>query len=214
MKIARFQFNMFGVNTYVVWSQTTKECMVIDPGMFSPDENISFDNFIREEGLTIKYLVNTHLHLDHCFGNNHVANKYGVKTLAHPDDHFFGHGLLQQLTMFGIKTSNISDINDIEPLTADSTLRLGDETISVIHVPGHSPGGIALYSPLDEWAIVGDSVFAGGGIGRTDLQGGDYRTLLNSIETRIFSLPDSVTLLPGHGPESTVKEEKSINPYV
>lgn len=214
MKIAKFQFNMFGVNTYVVWSPATRECMVVDPGMISSEERKVFDEFISKNDLKIKYLVNTHLHLDHCFGNNHITNKYGVKTLAHPDDHFLGHGLKRQMALFGINYPDISDITEIDPLTDDMVLTLGDESVTVISVPGHSPGGVALYAPNDAWVIAGDAVFAGGGIGRTDLEGGDYKTLISSISNKLFTLPDSVMILSGHGPASTVKEEKNVNPYI
>ncbi len=214
MKIAKFQFNMFGTNCYVVWSPKTMECMIVDPGMITPAENEAIDSFIADELLKVKYLVNTHLHLDHCFGNNHIAEKYGVTTMAHKADHFLGATLKQQSMLFGIKDPAIRDISQIEALSSDAEILLGDEIIRVIHVPGHSPGGIALYAPADGWIIVGDTIFAGGGIGRTDLTGGDYRTLIDSIENRLFTLPLCTSVLPGHGSSSTIEQEINSNPYV
>lgn len=214
MKIARFQFNMFGVNTYVVWSPDSKECMIVDPGMISADECEQLDSFIENEGLKVKYLVNTHLHLDHCFGNCHVSQKYGVVTMAHPEDYHLGNTIKAQSSLFGLNLPNISDITEFEPLTEESVLSIGDEIINIIHVPGHSPGGIALYAQADEWVIVGDSIFAGGGIGRTDLPGGEYRTLINSIADKLFTLPGTVCVLSGHGPTSTIEAERTNNPYV
>lgn len=204
---------MFGENCFLVWSPETKECMVVDPGMISTAEYEAIDGVIAREGLTVKYLVNTHLHLDHCFGNNHIASTYGVRTLAHPADISLGSGVSSQAEMFGIRNPSIENITDIQPLTEGTVLTLGNEKIEVIHVPGHSPGGIALYAPADGWVISGDSLFKGS-IGRTDLPGGDHRQLIESISEKLLSLPDSTTVLPGHGPATTISEEKRTNPYL
>ena len=214
MKIAKFQFNMFVENCYVVWSQQTLECMIVDPGMITSAEQEKLDAFIEKEGLKVKYLINTHLHLDHCFGNNHITDKYGVKTIAHADDHFLGSTLKQQSAIFGINNPEIRDIEQMQTLADGAELKLGEESIQILHVPGHSPGGIALFAENDGWVIVGDTIFAGGGIGRTDLAGGDYQTLINSIENKLFSLPGATMVLPGHGPSSTIEEEMNLNPYI
>lgn len=213
MKIVKFQFNMFGENCYVVYSPSSRECMIVDPGMLAPAEFEAIDGFIAREGLSVKYLVNTHMHLDHCFGNNYVSSKYGVATLAHPDDHFLGKALRHEAEMFGIRNHDIEDVEHMEPLTPGTVLTLGEEKVEVIHVPGHSPGGIALYAPQDGWVITGDSLFAGS-IGRTDLPGGDHRQLIESVTRRLLSLPDSTTVLPGHGPASTIARERVSNPYL
>lgn len=213
MKIVKFQFNMFGENCFVVWSPQSRECMIVDPGMISTAENEAIDAFIAREGLTVKYLVNTHLHLDHCFGNAHVSAAYGVKTRAHMADAPFGSGLKAQARMFGITDAPLADLTEIEPLADGTVLTLGDERIEVIHVPGHSPGGIALYAPADGWAISGDSLFRGS-IGRTDLAGGDYGQLIRSVTDRLLTLPDATRVLPGHGEFTTIGDEKTSNPYL
>lgn len=213
MKIVKFQFNMFGENCYVVYSPQSKECIIVDPGMLTTSELEAIDGFIAAERLTVKYLVNTHLHLDHCFGNNHIAHKYGVTTLAHPDDHFLGKSVKHEAAMFGIKNADVHDIEKLQPLTPGTLLVLGNEKVEVIHVPGHSPGGIALYAPDDGWVITGDSLFRGS-IGRTDLPGGDYRQLVESVNDKLMSLPDSVIVLPGHGPATTIGDERNTNPYL
>lgn len=207
MKIAKFTFNMFGVNCFVVWNPQTREAMVVDPGMLVPAENQALDGFIAREGLTVKYVVNTHLHLDHCFGNAHMAETYGVTPLAHPADHRLGGDLRGQARMFGLPDSQVREPGEFAPLTPGTVLTLGSERVEVRHVPGHSPGGIALYAPQDGWVIVGDAIFAGGGMGRTDLPGGDYSRLVNAISTELFSLPSSTKVLPGHGPATTIAAE-------
>lgn len=213
MKIVKFRFNMFGENCYVVWSTDTKECMIVDPGMLNTAENEAIDGFIASEGLTVKYLVNTHLHLDHCFGNNHVAEKYCVTTHAHPADHALGRDIRNQAAAFGIKDSSVTDIDKFEPLTDGTVLTLGKEEIRVIHVPGHSEGGIALYAPADRWVISGDSLFKGS-IGRTDLPGGDHSKLVKAVTDKLLTLPDATMVLPGHGPVTSISEEKRTNPYL
>lgn len=213
MKIVKFQFNMFGQNCYLVYSPGSRECMIVDPGMLSVAEEEALDGFIASHGLTVKYLVNTHLHLDHCFGNNHVSRQYGVTALAHPEDHFLGSLVRQEAANFGIKDPGIRNLESLAPLTPGTVLTLGDEKIEVIHVPGHSPGGIALHAPHDGWVITGDSLFRGS-IGRTDLPGGDYRQLVKAVTDGLLTLPDETTVLPGHGPSSTIGEERRTNPYL
>lgn len=200
---------MFAANCFVVWNPETKECMVVDPGMLNSAENQAIDAFIATNGLSVKYVVNTHLHLDHCFGNAHMARKYGVTPLAHPADHPLGAGLDAQARMFGIFDLEVDAPEKIGPIMPGDVLTLGAERIEVRHVPGHSPGGIALYAPDDGWVIVGDTIFAGGGRGRTDLPGGNYAQLTNAINSELFSLPDSVVVLPGHGPATTIGAEKT-----
>jgi len=206
MKIVRFTLNMFDENCYLVYNGPTRECMVVDPGMFTAAERRTVDGFIAREKLTVKYLVNTHLHLDHCFGNNHIASTYGVTTLAHPADAPLGRDIKGQARLFGIFDAGISDIEEIAPLADGDTLTLGDETIRVIHTPGHSPGGLSLLAPADGLVLTGDTLFAGGNIGRTDLPGGSYTDLISSIRTKLLTLPEATRILPGHGPDSTIAD--------
>lgn len=208
MKIVKFTFNMFGVNTYVVWDPETLQCMIVDPGMITEAENQALDDFIAQHRLKVKYLVNTHMHLDHIFGNAHVADTYGVNPLAHPADHALGRQLKGQARMFGIPDSGLRVHEKVKPLVPGDVLTLGHEKIEVLHVPGHSPGGLALYAPHDGWVIVGDSIFAGGGMGRTDLPGGDYGQLINAIGTQLFTLPPQTRVFSGHGPASTIGAER------
>ncbi|MDE6513090.1 MAG: MBL fold metallo-hydrolase [Muribaculaceae bacterium] len=207
MKIVKFQFNMFGENCYVVYDPATRQAMVVDPGMLTEAERQAIDDFIAREQLIVKYLVNTHLHLDHSFGNAHISDKYGVKTKAHAADIPLGANLRRQAEQFGIFDAQIAEIGAVEPLSQGDVLTLGNDEIRVIHTPGHTPGSIALYAPADGWVITGDSLFAGGGIGRTDLPGGNQMQLIDSLKTKLFTLPGETKILPGHGPVSTIADE-------
>lgn len=213
MKIAKFTFNMFGENCYVVYSPESRECMIVDPGMLYQAEIEALDKFIADENLSVKYLVNTHLHLDHCFGNNHISAKYKIPALAHIADHPLAQNLKQQAMQFGINDPSITDVASLKSLEPSETLSLGNEKITVIHVPGHSPGGIALYASDDKWVITGDSLFAGS-IGRTDLPGGNYSQLIRSITDNLLTLPPETVIFPGHGNSSTIANELHSNPYL
>ncbi|MCM1310736.1 MAG: MBL fold metallo-hydrolase [Bacteroides sp.] len=204
MKIVRFTFNMFGENCYLVYDPASREAMVVDPGMISPAENDALDNYIDKENLTLKYLLNTHLHLDHCFGNAHITQKYGIKTRANQADEFLGNDISGQARMFGV-FNNFDNVGEIIRLSEGDTLTLGTEKIKVIETPGHSPGGISLYAPADGWVITGDTLFSDGNVGRTDLPGGDYQTLMQSV-AKLHKLPGTTKLLPGHGPSSTIAD--------
>lgn len=204
MKIVKFQFNMFGENCYVVYDPESREAMVVDPGMLTIAENEVIDSFIARERLSVKYLINTHLHLDHCFGNAHISGRYGVTAHAHPADAPLGRDIAAQARLFGIFDTEIGNVDKIIPLTEGDVLTIGKEQIRVIHTPGHTPGGISLYAPGDGWIITGDTLFGDGNIGRTDLPGGNYQQLLDSIRTKLLTLPPSTRLLPGHGPASTI----------
>ena len=212
MKIQRFTFNFFGENTYVVWDEASGEAAVIDPGMINAREEAEIDGFIEQNGLKVKHLVNTHLHIDHVFGNRHMAERYGLKTEAHPDDASLGRGVGNQASMFGIRNNPGSVTIDV-PLHAGDKIALGDEELEVVHIPGHSPGGIALYSPKDAFMITGDSIFQES-IGRTDLPGGNYGQLIRALQKHVLTLPPATVLYPGHGDATTVNHELHANPFL
>lgn len=212
LKVKQFSFNPFGVNTYVIWDEATRLAMVVDPGMTDASERELFDKYITDNGLVIRHIVNTHMHLDHVFGNNYVRDKYGVKIAANPADAALGSSVDGQAAMFGIRVPETFNTEADIALREGDVLTLGDYTFKVIEVPGHSPGGIALYCPEGEFAVVGDSIFAGS-IGRTDLPGGDHAALINALRTKILSLPDNTRLLTGHDMSTTVAREKT-NPYI
>lgn len=203
---------MIGVNTFVISDPDTRDAVVVDPGMFTDAERNEFDNYIKAAALNIIQIINTHLHLDHCFGDNYVRDKYGVKVAANIGDDSLGADLAGQMRMFGLPGSP-------EPITIDVRLKEGDiikvgsDSLKVIETPGHSRGGICLYCQTGKFLIAGDTLFRGG-VGRTDLPGGDYRMLSSSIRNKLFTLPDDTTVLPGHDRFTTIGDEKRSNPYV
>lgn len=214
IKVKRFIFNPFGENTYIVFDTDTHQAILVDPGMAFKKERDELDRYIADNNLTITQIVNTHMHFDHCIGDNYVRNRYGVKVAAHTDDSFLSHGLTEQAKAFGMMPDDIDDHVDIDvPLHQGDTIDVGNYSLYVIHVPGHSPGGIALYSPDGKFVISGDSLFRHS-IGRTDLPGGDTQTLLDSISSHLLTLPDDTTVLPGHDGFSSIGEEKHYNPYL
>lgn len=212
MKVSRFIFNMFGVNTYVLWDPESLEAAIVDPGMIDGRENEALDNFIEKHRLKVTHLINTHSHLDHIFGNAYVKEKYGLEIKAHPEDEFLATDLPNQAKRFGIQLPLTPQRTEVELHDGD-TLFLGKERIEIISVPGHSPGSIALYCPESNFVITGDALFAGS-IGRTDLPKGNQATLIDSIQKKLMTLPDSTVILPGHGGESTIGREKLANPFI
>lgn len=214
LKVKQFVFNPFGVSTFIIYDSESKAAIAIDPGMLNSAEQKEFDSYIAENNLKLTQIVNTHLHLDHCFGNNYVRDKYGIKVAAHPDDAFLGNSLAEQASRFGIRlTGNDTKVGiDIELKDGDS-IKVGAHTLKVLHVPGHSPGSIALYCAEGGFVIAGDVLFKGS-IGRTDLQGGNLDTLLNSIHSRLMTLPGSTNVLPGHDRFTTIGAERATNPYI
>lgn len=212
MQVAIFQFSLFGINTYLVFDPSSKECAVIDPGMSNSEEEKAIENFIAEKGLHLSQVINTHLHIDHVAGIPFLHKKYGAPILAHEGDKFLGDNVAQQASMFGLNLS-LDNIEISEYIKAGDIIKIGNGSLEVIDVPGHSKGSIALYDKEGGYIITGDALFKGS-IGRTDLPGGNYRELINSIENKLLSLPDDTVIFPGHGPSSTIGEEKRSNPFL
>lgn len=211
LKVKQFEFNPFGELTYVVSDEVSREAVVIDPGMVSAAEQRRLDDYIESEGLKLTGVINTHMHLDHCFGANYVRSRYGVPVRAHVADAPLATGISEQARRFGM----VIDTDSVEidaPLADGDRIALGDDFLEVIHVPGHSPGGLAFYSPSGKFVIAGDSLFAGS-VGRTDLPGGDHDTLITSVRDRLLSLPPDTLVLSGHGPATTIERERSYNPF-
>lgn len=212
MKVAIFQFSLFGINTYVVYDPATKECAVIDPGMSAPEEREALRGFIDRNGLKVTHLINTHLHVDHVAGNSFVSATYGVEPEAHAGDEPLGRQIGQQACMFGLR-DEVADVALGHRLQEGDTIRVGDGELKVIHVPGHSPGGLALYDKADGFVIAGDSLFYRS-IGRTDLAGGNHQQLITALKEKLLTLPDDTVVYPGHGEPTTIGEEKRGNMFL
>lgn len=212
MKIAKFGFSLFGINTYVVYDPASKKCAIIDPGMFDSDEEDAIERFIERNSLEVVAIIDTHLHVDHAVGAQFIKRRYGVPLLAHKADEPLGERIRQQAQMFGIR-ERVEDVSIDRYLTPGEIIKIGEGELKVIHVPGHSPGSVALYDEKDGFVITGDALFSGS-IGRTDLPGGDMATLLRSIKEGLLELPSSTIVYPGHGPATTIGREKASNPYL
>lgn len=213
LKTARFEFNLFGVNTYIVWDPGSLQAAIIDPGMQTAEENGILADFIRDNGLHPVHLVNTHLHIDHTLGDDFVAETYGLKLEASEADSFLGDARESQAQMFRLNLGTLKPLAIGRVLHDGDTISIGNDELKVIAVPGHSPGSIALYAPADRFVITGDALFRGS-IGRTDLPGGDGDTLRRAIRSRLLTLPADTSVLPGHGPSTMIATERSSNPWV
>jgi len=204
--------NPFGENLYILWDEATREAVVVDPGMMREAERDMVTKFIEGQELNVKHILLTHLHIDHIASARWLADKTGADVYGNAQDAQLGLELPDQIAHFRINV-------EAEPLTLDrdlidgDTIPLGDETIQVLHVPGHSPGGLAFYLPQSGLLISGDTIF-NGSVGRTDLWGGDMAQLLNSIREKIYTLPDETVIASGHGPSTTVADEKRFNPFL
>ena len=212
MKLSRFTFNMFGVNTYILWDEESHEAIIVDPGMTNDKERQQIDEFLSNNNLKLTHLVNTHMHIDHSFGVAYITSKYGLKLECNDLDQFLAQRLTQQAEMFGLPIS-IDDLKIGVSLSEDDTLYVGKEPIKIIHVPGHSPGSIVLYAPQSSFIIAGDVLFKNS-IGRTDLPGGNFTQLVSAIQLKLLTLDEHTWVYPGHGPETTIRSEKRNNPYI
>lgn len=212
MKIARFEFSLFGINTYAVFDPETGDCAIIDPGMSSDRERNAIANFLKSNNLTLTHIINTHLHIDHAIGNSWLQYVYSAPVLANVADLPLGARMVEQATMFGIPME-VETVKIDRKLEQGDIIKIGNGELKVLHVPGHSRGSIALYDEADGFLISGDALFANS-IGRTDLPGGSMPVLLDSIKSRLLTLPDDTIVYPGHGPATTIGRERQSNPYL
>ena len=212
MNVSRFELNPFGENTYILWHKSAKKAIVVDPGMMRDDERQMVVDFLDRHELTLQAVVLTHIHIDHVTGAKWLAEKYGVKILASKADEFLSASLPMQAQLFGLKIE-VPEITIDQALKDGDELMLGDEKIVVIATPGHSPGGICLYMPDSATVISGDTLFEGS-IGRTDLPGGNFDRLINSIKAKLLTLPDDTIVAPGHGYTTTIGNERLHNPFL
>ncbi|MDR1632743.1 MAG: MBL fold metallo-hydrolase [Dysgonamonadaceae bacterium] len=210
MQIKIFEFNPVCVNTYLLYDKT-KEAVIIDCGAFTTGEQQCIREYIDIHNLKPKHLLNTHLHFDHLLGNRFICDTYGLQPEYHESEETLP-GLKKQTMIFGIQV-------DYEPVGASrfigegDEIRFGNTILQALLTPGHSPGSLSFYCPNAHCVFTGDALFRHD-IGRTDLWGGNEETLIHAIRTRLLTLPDDTIVYPGHGPASTVKEEKQHNPYI
>ena len=210
MTIKKFTFNEFQENTYVIYDQT-KECIIIDPGCNNKKEEEKLLNFIKNKKLKPKKLINTHCHIDHVFGNNFINKIFELELHIHEKEKENLDLAKKYSEMYGIEyTPYTQKLNFIKE---NEKIYFGNNVLEIIFTPGHSPGHISFVSNKKKIIISGDVLFKES-IGRTDLPGGNYETLIQSIKTKILNYPEEYTIFPGHGPETQISYEKKYNPFL
>ena len=208
--IKAFTFSPISENTYVLYNNEGK-AIIIDPGCYFPNEQETLKNFLTDNSLTPVYLLNTHCHLDHVFGNKWVHETYGLEPHLHPNEEAMLALAPVSGERWGLPFQNYA--GPLHFLNDGDTVLLGETEIQVILAPGHSPGSICFYIPSQGDLIGGDVLFRGS-IGRTGLPGGDSETLLNSIREKLWVLPDETVVYSGHGIKTTIGYEKRNNPFL
>ena len=210
IQIASFTFGPFEENTYILYDET-KECVIIDPGCYSVGEKNTLASYIKENMLKPVKLLLTHAHIDHVLGCNFVCGKYNLKPQMHKFDLMMLQSLKTVGDMYGIPAESSPGPEIF--LTEKDTVAFGISELQIVFTPGHSPGSICFYNREQKFVIGGDVLFYES-IGRTDLPGGDYNTLINSIRMHLFSFDDDFTVYPGHGRETTIGHERRFNPFL
>ncbi len=209
LSISAFTFNPFQENTYILFDET-KEAVIVDPGCYDRIEEKELTDFIADKQLKLKAIINTHSHIDHILGAYFVKDKYKVPLYVHRLDESTLRAGKVMAQMFGI--DRFDEVTADHYLEEGTPFKFGNQSLDVLFLPGHAPGHVGFYHEKEKVLIGGDVLF-NRSIGRTDLPGGNYDTLIDSIHKKIFTLPDDVVVYPGHGPETTVGEEKVGNPY-
>ena len=211
MKIKKFEFNMFPVNCYLLIDEDTKEAVVIDAGCFYDEEKQMLKNYLESHSLSLKHVLNTHLHLDHLFGNAFLFKEYGLRPEAGQQDEFWLAQVSSHSRMFGFRYDEEQPALGRYICHGDK-ISFGNIELEAIHVPGHSPGSMVYYCRKENCIFSGDVLFQGS-IGRADLAGGNFDELREGICSHLFVLPEDTKVYPGHGHSTTIGYEKKNNPF-
>lgn len=209
LHIESFSFNPFSENTLVIYNDN-KEAFIIDPGNFSTSENAVIGHFIEEKQLQVQKIILTHAHIDHVLGLYWATKTFETSVTLHKEENEILSMAHLSAQKYGIPFNPVEP--KLEIIEEGEIINLGKEVFKVLFLPGHSPGHIGLYNEKSEVLISGDVIFQGS-IGRTDLYKGNHQALIASIKNKVFTLPDSVKIYPGHGPTTTVGYEKQYNPF-
>ena len=209
--IRRFVANAIGENCYLVWDDA-QECAIIDCGAWGEQKEQRMAQFISEQGLRPVMALQTHMHFDHIMGLPFLYREYGLKPMFHDLDQPVYDAAPQMVReWFG------QDMPPLVPageyLVDEQWLHFGNTRVQVLHTPGHTPGGVCFYLPDHKHLFTGDTLFQGS-VGRSDLPGGDVQALIRGIWNKILTLPDDINVHPGHGPSTTVGDERKTNPYI
>ena len=210
MNIKSFVFNAFYENTYLL-SSSNLETLIIDPGCYEDFEKKELCDFIKINKLKPVAIINTHCHIDHVLGNDYLKKLYNIPIWIPAKE----ENLLKSTATYA-PTMGIQDYQEARPdklISEKDVITFGSEKLNILYAPGHSEGHLMFYHATKKLLISGDVIFREN-IGRTDLPGGDFKTLEESIKNQVFTLPETVVIYPGHGPSTTVGHEKSNNPFV
>jgi hydroxyacylglutathione hydrolase len=210
LTLKTFTFNPVAENTYILFNEL-KEAIIIDPGCYFDEEKEKVKNFIESNSLQPVQLLNTHCHLDHVLGNKWVYDTFDLELFLHPNEEQVLNSAPQSAKMWGLPFENYE--GPLHFLENDDAIKFGKNELKVLLAPGHSPGSICFYCNAQKFVIGGDVLFKDS-IGRTDLPGGNYTVLIQSIQQQLFVLPDDVIVYPGHGETTTIGYEKKNNPFL
>jgi len=210
LTVKTFTFNPVQENTYILYNEN-RDCVIIDPGCYFQEEREALQKGIESDGLKPVLLLNTHGHFDHIFGNKFVFETWGLIPHIHEKE----KPVLEMAEISSKKWDLPFDVyhGEMKYLQEGETVKIGDEQLECVFTPGHSPGSLSFYYPSGNFIIGGDVLFSGS-VGRTDLPGGDYELLIQTIQLKFFTLPDDTKVYPGHGPLTIIGYEKMNNPYV
>ncbi|MBP7558063.1 MAG: MBL fold metallo-hydrolase [Chitinophagaceae bacterium] len=210
LTVKTFTFNPIQENTYLLYNDQG-DCCIIDPGCYFDEEKNILRQAIENGGLRPLLLLNTHCHLDHVFGNQFVVDTWGLQPHIHEKE----RPVLDRAAEAGLRWQLpfVNYTGPVHLLEAGDLVKLGNDSMSVLFTPGHSPGSISFHNAAQHFVIGGDVLFQGS-IGRTDLPGGDYDTLIDSIKTQLLPLPDDTIVYSGHGPATTIGRERRSNPFL
>ena len=210
--IKQFTFNHFEVNCYLIIDTATKQCAIVDPACEASFEDAQLTQYIEQEQLTVKKILLTHAHVDHIAGLRQCCEHWHLPVAMHAE----GRKLLNQAEVYGslmgFAVDNMGDL-EVEDIQDDEVLKVGNLEVECRYVPGHCPGSLCFVVEADQAVITGDALFHFS-IGRTDLPGGDYPTLIEKLKTRILTLPDNYRVLSGHGIASQIGKEKKYNSFL
>ena len=210
LSVHSITFNPFEENTYLIVAENG-DCIIIDPGCFDEGERSALRQYLSNHHLHPVRLINTHCHIDHILGNAFVASEYNLQLEIHKGELPVLEAGTVVAGMYGVPYEKSPSPGAF--LEEGEEIELNDEKMKILFVPGHSPASICLYSEANKWVVAGDALFYES-IGRTDLPGGDYETLINSIRSQLLTLPGDTTVYPGHGPKTTIGYEKMFNPFL
>ena len=209
ISIKTIVFNPFAENTYLLYDET-KECVIVDPGCYTSEEQDHLKKVIERESFIMVGLLNTHCHIDHVLGNALVKNTYNLPLQIPENEEQTYAAVLGYAANYGFPDYEHATVNQF--IKPNQIISFGKTEVKTLYVPGHSAGHVAFVNESEKICVGGDVLFDGS-IGRTDLPGGNFDVLIKSIQEQLFKLPDDTIVYPGHGPTTTIGQEKKENPF-